>query len=292
MRTSTRQLPPATVPALLTLLLLAVVPALDARAGGLGLPTSRAGLGLGNLREFTGVRLNIEDQGVQRVNGINVTLWAPMVNFGHGKDEDEDEARSKRRNGTYNGLGLNLIGGSGERMNGVHVGLLGLELKDRGTGIFAGGLGVGAGNLTGLALGGLGVGSDDMTGIAIGGLGVGGDNLTGIAIGGLGIGGENLTGVFTSALGIGARTLRGVAFSGGIATTESRGAALATVYHRTEKLHGVATGLYNRADHAEGLMVGVFNRAETLRGVQIGLLNHVGSGPAAARWLPLINARF
>lgn len=61
---------------------------------------------------------------------------------------------------------------------------------------------------------------------------------------------------------------------------------------RTDDLYGVATGLYNRADHAEGLMIGLFNKAHTLRGVQIGLLNHVASGPAAARWLPLINARF
>ena len=39
-------------------------------------------------------------------------------------------------------------------------------------------------------------------------------------------------------------------------------------------------------------MIGVYNHAERLSGVQIGLLNHVGSGPGAARWLPLINARF
>ena len=39
-------------------------------------------------------------------------------------------------------------------------------------------------------------------------------------------------------------------------------------------------------------MLGLVNHAEVLHGVQIGLVNHVGSGPAAARWLPLVNARF
>ncbi len=63
-------------------------------------------------------------------------------------------------------------------------------------------------------------------------------------------------------------------------------------HHRTERLYGVSTGIYNRADEAHGLMIGLFNRAHVLHGVQIGLLNHVATGPMAARWLPLVNARF
>ncbi len=39
-------------------------------------------------------------------------------------------------------------------------------------------------------------------------------------------------------------------------------------------------------------MIGLVNWTETLAGLQIGLLNRVGTGPAAARWLPLLNARF
>ena len=70
------------------------------------------------------------------------------------------------------------------------------------------------------------------------------------------------------------------------------GTTLALAYQRTESLVGISTGVYNRTDEAHGLMIGVFNHADTLHGIQIVILNHVGSGPAAARWLPLINARF
>ena len=226
------------------------------QAGGFGVPTNRAGIGFGNLPDFSGLRFSAVDRGVRHVWGVNVTIWTPMDGFGRSADCEPC------RNGSYTGLGLNLLGSSADRMTGGHVGLLGLAVQDRATGIMIGGLGIGGGDLTGVALGGLGVGGDDMTGIFAGGLGVGGSALRGLAVGGF------------------------------IGTESVRGAALAAVYHRTERLYGVCAGLYNRAGHAEGLMLGLFNRARTLRGVQIGLLNQVGSGPAAARWLPLVNARF
>lgn len=257
-----------------------------ARAGGLGLPSNRAGVGFGNLPEFAGVRMNLQDDGVRRVTGINITVWTPLVELGKRGDQHEVA------NGTYHGLGLNLVGARGEEMAGVHLGLVGLDAQRRAAGIMIGGLGVGAGELVGFGFGGLGAGCETLTGVAIGGLGVGGERMSGVAIGGLGVGGERLRGLFAAGLGVGARSLHGLAAAAAVGSRELHGAALAVAYQRTERLYGVATGVYNRADRAEGLMLGVFNSVRTLRGVQIGVLNHVADGPAAARWLPLVNARF
>ncbi|MEZ4389296.1 MAG: hypothetical protein R3D98_17250 [Candidatus Krumholzibacteriia bacterium] len=290
----------------LALTCLATLLAATATAGGLGLPTSHHGLGLGNLTEFSGIRLNLQDRGVREVNGLNVTLWLPRNHAG----------------GRYQGVGVHLIGASGDSFRGVYVSGLATAVVDEGQGVFVSGLGFGGGDLAGLVIAGLGAGMSDLSGVAVAGLGLGAERVqgillaglgagvedidgialallgfgaedaTGVMLAGLGIGGQNLRGVFAGGLGVGAETLAGVAVGGGVRSAMTQGLALAAVYQRTELLYGVSTGLYNRADEAHGLMLGVVNHAEVLRGVQIGLLNHVGSGPAAARWLPLINARF
>jgi len=291
---------------LLTTLLTLTLAHTTASAGGLGIPTSHVGLGLGNLQDFTGVRLNWQDRDVQRVDGLNITVWAPAGD----------------NRGTYRGLGLHLVGAGGDVFEGIHLSGLGLGAEERARGIFISGLGMGGGdvagisiaglgmgadrmrgvmlaglgvgaeNLRGIAVAGLGVGAEDVTGLVIGGLGVGAEDASGIMIGGLGVGGEDLRGLFFAGLGVGASSLQGLAASGAIRTKSTTGAALGVAYQRTDVLYGVSTGIYNRADEAHGLMIGLVNQADVLHGVQIGLVNHVGSGPAAARWLPLINARF
>ena len=305
-----------------TAILILCLATTTALAGGLGLPTSRAGLGIGNLPDFTGIRLNFRDQDVDQVTGLNLTVWP-------GGD--------KRGTGSYTGIGFHLAGNSGSEFTGIYVSLFGLGVEDRATGIFVNGLGMGGGevngimiaglgagagdlnglvvaglgagaeNVTGVMLAGLGAGVEDLngiaaallgfgaenvTGIVIAGLGTGAENITGLAVGGLGMGGEELTGLFVGGLGMGAESLSGLGIGGGVRTQQVEGAALALAYQRTERLAGISTGVYNRADEATGLMIGIYNHAESLSGVQIGLLNHVGSGPGAARWLPLINARF
>lgn len=292
-------------PAFLLAALLAVAHT-TAGAGGLGIPTSHAGLGIGNLRDFTGVRLNWQDRDVQRVDGLNITVWAPAGDNG----------------GAYRGLGLHLVGAGGDVFEGIHLSGLGLAAEERARGIFISGLGMGGGdvagimvaglgigadrvrglalaalgvgaeNLRGIAVAGLGVGAEDVTGLVIGGLGVGADDASGIMIGGLGVGGEDLRGLFVGGLGVGGKSLQGLAMGGAVKTEAATGVALGVAYQRTDVLYGVSTGIYNRADEAHGLMIGLVNQADVLHGVQIGLVNHVGSGPAAARWLPVINARF
>ncbi len=105
------------------------------RAGGLGLPSAHHGLGFGNLTDFSGIRLNIIDNGVQRVSGLNITLGVP----GHN-----DNAR-------YTGISLDLLGHGAGGSTGLIIAGLGVG-GDNLTGVFAGGLGVGAETIAGIAL--------------------------------------------------------------------------------------------------------------------------------------------
>ena len=61
------------VAAYLCMLLLAL--ATSALADGLGIPTRRAGLGFGNLRDFTGLRINFREHDIDRMAGATVTLF-------------------------------------------------------------------------------------------------------------------------------------------------------------------------------------------------------------------------
>ena len=65
---------------LLILVSLLVSLPLEAGASGLGIPTKQAGLGFGNLREFTGVRFNLVDKDVHYMGGLNFTFWIPKKN--------------------------------------------------------------------------------------------------------------------------------------------------------------------------------------------------------------------
>jgi hypothetical protein len=173
---------------------------------GFGIPSKKGGLGFGNLPVFTGARFNFADRNVEKINGVNVTVW-----------QTHDESS---QTGTVNGLaiGLPLAMGS-EEMNGIGIGIGGVAAKRNLTGVNIGGLGVGAGqNITGINVGGLGVGSGgDMKGINIGGLGAGsGGDVTGINFGGLGVGsGGNMTGLNVGGLGAGCgKNVSGISIGG------------------------------------------------------------------------------
>ena len=194
---------------------------------GVGLPSKRGGIGFGNLPHFAGIRFNFKDRGVDKIAGINITVW-------QSKHEDE-------QTGTMTGLAIGLpmalgvehqrgiglaVGGVGARrsLSGINLAGIAVGAGESVRGINVAGLGIGAGgDLKGINLGGLGAGAGgDAKGINIGGLGVGaGGNLVGINAGGLGVGaggsvrgfnfgglgvgaGENLKGVSVSLIGIGA----------------------------------------------------------------------------------------
>ena len=173
----------------------------------LNIPFKEAGISFGNSKIFNGLRLNIRDRQVEKINGINITFWK-------AKENEEAQVNGVSfgllpEGGYLCGLQLGILGiGAEQEVRGISLGLLGAGSGDRICGLGIGGLGIGAGkSMTGIFIGGLGAGSGGtMSGITFGGLGAGaGGDIKGIAIGGLGVGsGGNLTGISLAGMGAGA----------------------------------------------------------------------------------------
>ena len=188
------------------LIMMAAGSMLFAGDDGFKIAIKNTGLCLGNSKNFTGIRMNVIDKDIEKIRGINVTLWS-------GNDKENGVVTGLSMGllpaaNTLNGLNFGVLGiGSNENMNGISLGLLGLGAGNNINGIALGGLGAGSGhNLNGFGLGlaGLGVGND-VNGIAIGGLGLGvGNNFKGFGFGGFGLGaGNNFTGISLSFFGAG-----------------------------------------------------------------------------------------
>lgn len=255
--------------------------ALGAFAQGFGIPSKNGGIGFGNLKKFTGVRFNYKDHDVERIVGVNVTVWSAK--------EDEQQT------GTMTGIALGLPIAMGvENQRGVSIGILGAGARQNISGINIGGLGVGAGgNVSGFNFGGLGVGSGgDLNGVNIGGLGAGsggevrglnigglgvgaGGSLSGISFGGLGVGsggdvsglsvggigvgsGEDITGVSGALVGVGAGgRIRGITVAGvGVGSGEGiTGLTMAFVGIGSPKVNGIAIAGVVGGDRVKGIMV-------------------------------------
>lgn len=174
-----------------------------ALAQSLDLTINDVGLSIGDSRRVTGLRLNFRDRELRRVDGANVTLWAP---YEHPR-------------GLVNGLALGLPLTGARRIEGLGAGIFGVAADETIRGVGIGGIGLGAGeDIVGLAVGGIGMGvGRDIRGIAIGGIGAGaGRDIEGLAIGGIGMGvGEDLHGIALGGIGMGVgQNLRGLAAGG------------------------------------------------------------------------------
>jgi hypothetical protein len=205
-----------------------------------------------------GFRLTYRDDGFERVNGLNITVWRPR----------NADARNGRINGLalglpltgatrIHGVTLGLFADAAHAMHGIGVGAAALT-ADRSSGIMVGGLGLYVNDrFTGISLNGLaGGGAGSMRGLMAGGLGVGtAASLTGISLGPVGVGaGERMTGLQIGGLGVGAgQSIRGISLGG------------LGVFSWQDDLYGVQVG---------GLGVGA---ADAIGGLSIGPLG-VGSG--------------
>lgn len=287
-----------------------------AAAQGVGVPSSTWGLWFGNSSEFTGLRFNFRDKHVQRVTGINLTLWSP-------RDENDASVITGLSlgplpgGGTMRGLQLGIFGVIGmKRLVGVNVGTLGLGAGGDIIGLNVGGLGLGAGGrLLGLNVGGLGAGSGrGMAGINLGGLGLGtGGDLSGLNVGGLGVGaggavsgftvaalgvgaGRSVNGLTIAGLAVGAPTVRGLSIAGVVGGQTLIGVHVAVAsVHAVEggRMLGLAVSPVNYIKGAQvGVAIGVVNYAWSVRGVQLGLVNIVRDNPAPLKVLPVFNTGF
>ncbi|MDH3198743.1 MAG: hypothetical protein OEO21_10940, partial [Candidatus Krumholzibacteria bacterium] len=114
-----------------------------AHAQSLDLAVNGYGIGLGNSKRITGIRLNIiPDEKVEAVNGLNVTLWKP-----NGSPE-----------AVINGVSVGLIGFDAYKMTGLQATLIGMR-ADRLRGISVAGIGMEGGDVDGVMVAGLGAGA-------------------------------------------------------------------------------------------------------------------------------------
>jgi hypothetical protein len=168
----------------------------------LDLTVRNVGVSIGDSRRITGVRINFRDRRMERVNGLNITIWTPY-----------------EANGGVNGIALGVPATGARRINGLAAGVAGVATEDRIRGIGVGGLGLGSGGgLSGIMIGGLGAGTGgDIEGIGIGGIGLGGGgDMRGLMIGGIGVGGGgSATGILIGGIGAGSGgTVRGLSIGG------------------------------------------------------------------------------
>src|SRR3954447_21571321 len=172
-------------------------------AQGIDLTVNHVGIGIGEVPRVVGLRLNFRDRALERVDGMNVTIWNPTDNGGKGVVRGV-------------ALGLPLTGAA--YVDGVGVGVFGVSARERLRGIGVGGLGIGANDLEGLMVGGLGAGAGhDITGIVVAGLGAGaGNDINGLLVAGLGAGASgDVTGLMVGGLGVGTGgSARGILLGG------------------------------------------------------------------------------
>ncbi len=303
----------------LTIFIIAL-PLLSISSQGFNIPSKHWGISFGNSTRFDGIRFNLTDKDIEKINGINFNVWG-------AKDDS-------RQTGTVNGISIGIPAAMGtNNRNGINIGIFGAGARLDMNGINIGGLGVGAGNnLKGINIGGLGAGAgndvkgitigllgagagNDMIGLNVGGLGVGaGGDIVGLSFGGLAVGsggsvkglsmsilavgsGEQVAGISIAGLAVGGPKISGIQAALIVGGEQVQGISIAPAYFRIEGLDGYMKGFSVSAfNHIEGevfgVCIGIFNWAYAVRGFQLGILNHVKSNPKGLRWLPVFNTSF
>jgi hypothetical protein len=298
----------------------------------LDLGVRRVGLSLGNAPRWVGVRLNWADAGVERVDGVNLTIWKPKHNpdaliNGVAFGVVAPVGRSIRGSAlggvaivteqSLHGVGIAGVAQvSGGHMVGVH--LSGVALVSGGTmaGLNVAGAGlVASGSLRGVNLAGLGaVAEQDMLGVNFATLGlVSQGAMRWVNLAGLGVVGQRgVAGLTVAGLGIvsGGGRIEGIALTPGVVESSDgargilvggyrvkgpriEGLSLNPVMLKARDFTGVALGAHNEVMGTQrGLTIGIYNFARRLQGVQLGVLNYAGNNPPALRLLPLVNMHF
>lgn len=295
-----------TIPCLVSVALaLLVAHPFRAAAQSVDLTVNQAGLSIGDSRDVRGVRLNFRDRRLERVDGVNATVWFPHepargrvrgvalglpATGGHRIEGIGAAVVGISASGSLRGLHVAGLGvGAGDAVEGITIGGLGVGTGGRVRGLTVGGIGVGSGGgVTGITVGGIGVGSGghvrgltvagvgvggggSTTGISIAGIGIGtGGDVHGISLAGIGVGsGGDVTGLTIAGIGIGAGgTLRGLAVGGvGVGAPTMRAITVALAAGGTDVQGVVVAPVYFRVDSDDG-------RAR-VRGLSVSAFNHV-----------------
>jgi hypothetical protein len=114
-------------------------------AQSLDLTVNHTGISIGDSRVVHGIRLNYRDRNMERVDGINATIWQPYQDA---------------RGGLVKGIALGIPMTGADEIKGAGLGLFGVGTERRFEGLGLAGIGVGSGgDMRGLFIGGIGVGS-------------------------------------------------------------------------------------------------------------------------------------
>ena len=230
----------------------------------------RAGICFGNSHKYTGLRFNLVDRKVKRVNIFNlafITKTRVMNGLSVGIAVDNDSIG--------NGLAFSIAFTGGEHRNGVTIG----------------GLACGQQVANGFALGGIYYTAHFLNGIGIGGGWCILKKANGFAFGGAELSADTLNGLFVG----------GGVECGRVDTINERdtsfgrmkGVAIALWETEAVKLTGLAISiLYTHIIKQHGVSIAIYNNSSELHGLQIGLLNHAANNPKGLQWLPFINMHF
>ena len=309
--------------------LLLVLPLASGAAQGLDLTVNHVGVAIGDIPRVTGLRLNFRDRNLERVDGVNVTIWSPYPNARYSVVRGLALGLPATGAGEIDGVAAGLFGvGAEDRIRGIGIGGVGLGAGGRLEGLMIAGIGAGSGGgMSGIGIGGIGLGSGgDLHGLFVGGIGVGGGgDLVGIAIGGIGVGvggnvrgltvagiaagaggdvegitvagiavgaGGTLRGLSVAGIAVGAPRISGVAAALAVGGQEVRGVVLAPAWFKIERgeVRGVSISSFNQIKGVQrGLAIGIVNYAWELQGVQVGLINIARNNPRGRQVLPIAN---
>jgi hypothetical protein len=237
----------------------------------INIPVKKYGISFGNSSEFTGIRINLADKDIKRINGLNVTFWARKLKYW------SDNAQMQKS--IVNGISTGIIPTCGT-MNGINTGLLRLVAMKEMNGLSLSVLNLySKGNINGLSVSGLITQCDILSGLVVSGIAAAGTGgINGLAIGGVAVSSDrsDINGV--------AATL-GIIYCG----NDFNGVAISGIYLKSEMFRGVSIAAYSDSYKMFGLSVALFNRTRELHGMQLGLLNYAGNNRKGLRYLPLIN---
>ena len=237
----------------------------------INIPFKKYGLSFGNSSEFNGIRINLADKDIKRINGLNVTFWARKLKYW------SDNAQMQKS--IVNGISTGIIPTCGT-MNGINSGVLRIVAMKEMNGLSVSGFNLySQGNISGVSFSGLITQCDIFSGVLVSGIaGAGTGGINGLAIGGLTVSSDrsDINGV--------AATL-GVLYCG----NDFNGAGISGLYLKSKIFRGVSFAGYSDSYEMFGLSVALFNRTRELHGMQIGLLNYAGNNRKGLRYLPLIN---
>ncbi len=226
----------------------------------LSLVRKKWGICFGNSSNYNGLRFNITDHSVQRINGLNLALLCSYARINNGFTFSLCASKDV----ILNGLSFASFYNRGHKRTGA-VFSFGIIATDKVQGLMvAGFIGISK-KVTGAAVSFI-LATTKITGCAVS-FEQFSDTLKGafasLAIMGTGKTSSHLTGV--------AGALFGIAI---------------------DRVKGFTVACFNFSKEHTGISIGAVNRTKKLNGIQFGFLNYAGNNPKAFRFLPLINMHF